>query len=358
MIIISFILVPQIIISQTEQIFGSASPQLSITQRIYLSASLLLQSEDLVTPSDPDGNEVDISIIQGESVQTIIGKLWEAGLITNPGVFQNYLQFTGMDTQLKAGEYRLNPGMTAIEIAKLMQTNISPEVTLVILPGWRLEEIAHSLPSTGLNITPDEFIQSTGQSPMGYSFSDCLGENNLEGFLYPSSYTVLRETTMEQLLPQILMNFEANVSSDMRDGFSAQGLNVCQAVTLASIVEREAMLEEEMPLIASVFYNRLNNGSILASDPTVQYALGYNQEQGTWWTNPLTFQDLKVDSVYNTYIYVGLPPGPISNPGQAALQAVAFPAQTPYFYFRSSCDDSGRHVFAETFNEHLANECP
>jgi UPF0755 protein len=107
-----------------------------------------------------------------------------------------------------------------------------------------------------------------------------------------------------------------------------------------------------------VFYNRLASGSRLASDPTVQYALGYNQNQGTWWTNPLSLQDLQVDSLYNTYIYNGLPPAPISNPGLAALRAVAFPAQTPYFYFRAACDGSGRHLFAQTYEEHVANECP
>ncbi len=196
------------------------------------------------------------------------------------------------------------------------------------------------------------------QQPEGYSFSGCLAENNLEGFLYPSSYVLLRETTMSEVLSRILMDFESNVTSEMRNGYSSQGLNLCQAVTLASIVEREAMQDDEMPQIASVFYNRLDAGSTLASDPTVQYALGYNQEQHTWWTNPLTLQDLKVDSPYNSYIYNGLPPGPISNPGQSALEAVAFPAQTPYFYFRSACDGSGYHLFAESFEEHVANECP
>jgi UPF0755 protein len=229
---------------------------------------------------------------------------------------------------------------------------------LTILPGWRVEEIANSLPSTGLNITSEEFLQAVNQQPEGYSFSGCLGEKNLEGFLYPSSYVFLREATMNEVLSRVLMDFEVNVTSEMRNGFNSQGLDLCQAVTLASIVEREAMQDDEMPLIASVFYNRLNAGSVLASDPTVQYALGYNQDQHTWWTNPLTFQDLKVDSPYNSYIYSGLPPGPISNPGQAALEAVAFPTQTPYFYFRAACDGSGNHLFAETFEEHVANECP
>ena len=127
---------------------------------------------------------------------------------------------------------------------------------------------------------------------------------------------------------------------------------------LASIVEREAVVEDEMPLIASVFMNRLANDMNLAADPTIQYALGFNRDQGTWWTNPLSLDDLKLPSSYNTYENPGLPPGPICSPGLAALQAVAAPAQTPFLYFRADCDGSGRHLFAESFQEHLDNACP
>jgi UPF0755 protein len=167
-----------------------------------------------------------------------------------------------------------------------------------------------------------------------------------------------RQASVNQLLSKILMNFEAQVNNEMQVGFSNQGLSVYQAVTLASIVEREAINDEEMPMLASVFYNRLAINQRLASDPTVQYALGYNTQQATWWTNPLSLTDLEIDSPYNTYLYPNLPPGPICNPGLSALRAVAFPAQTPYYYFRAACDGSGNHLFAETYEQHLANECP
>jgi UPF0755 protein len=358
LLITSIILIPRLLTSQTEQIFGAPSNQLSYTQRVYLSALILLQSKELTQPTNPDGSEISLTIDQGESVPSIIGQLWEAGLISNPGVFRSYLQYTGLDTSLKAGEYKLSPTMSAIEIAQAIQSSISADITLTILLGWRLEEIANSLSSAGFNILPEEFLQSVHTHPEGYSFSSCMSVDLLEGFLFPGSYTFPRETTMKELLPQVLMNFEAQVSSELRNGFTTQGLDLCQAVTLASIVQREAVLDEEMPLIASVFYNRLNSGAVLASDPTVQYALGFNQSQGTWWTNPLSVQDLQVDSPYNTYVHQGLPPGPISNPGLAALRAVAFPADTPYYYFRAACDGSGRHLFAETYAEHLTNECP
>lgn len=361
-LMVAFILVvaivPSFITAKAEQSFGIPTTGLSITRRLYLSTLLVLQANDLTQPVNPNGAEVNLTINVGESVPSIIGKLWEAGLISNPGAYRSYLQYTGLDTSLKAGEYKLSPSQSAIEITQAIQSSISADITLTILPGWRLEEIANTLPSSGFNITAEEFYQDTHIRPEGYSFSSCLADESLEGYLYPGNYTVPRETTIAKLLPQVLMDFETQVSPELRTGFTTQGLDLCQAVTLASIIQREAIIEDEMPMIASVFYNRLSSGAPLASDPTVQYALGYNQIQSTWWTNPLSLEDLQVDSPYNTYIYTGLPPGPISNPGQSALRAVAFPAQTPYYYFRAACDGSGRHSFSETYDEHVQNACP
>ena len=124
------------------------------------------------------------------------------------------------------------------------------------------------------------------------------------------------------------------------------------------MVERESVQEEEQPLIASVYLNRLKIEMKLDADPTVQYAIGYNFLQQSWWMNPLSLLDLQVNSVYNTYKYAGLPPTPIASPSLSALHAVAFPAETTYYFFRAKCDGSGFHEFAETFDEHLANACP
>ena len=144
---------------------------------------------------------------------------------------------------------------------------------------------------------------------------------------------------------------------DLRNGFTKQNLTIYQAVILASIVEREAVQDEEKALIASVYLNRWRIGMKLDADPTVQYAYGYDFTEGTWWKNPLELQDLQFDSPYNTYLYAGLPPAPIANPSLEALQAVAFPAETPYYFFRAKCDGSGYHDFSETLEEHLGNGC-
>jgi len=218
-----------------------------------------------------------------------------------------------------------------------------------------MEEIAASLPTSGLDITPEAFsaaasapVSAPGFLPAGAS---------AEGFLAPGPYILSRAIPADQLVSALLEGFSARLTPELENGFAAQGLTVYQAVTLASIIQREAVAPGEMPMIASVFYNRLAIDMPLQADPTVQYALGYNLPQGTWWTNPLSGEDLLFDSPYNTYVYGGLPPGPISNPGIEALQAVAAPAQSNYYYFQARCDGSGLHNFAETLEQHWQNNC-
>ena len=147
---------PSIITNQAEALFGPASPGLSGWQRLKLGVTLVLQADDLTEPVDRAGGPVSFTILSGESVPSITQRLWQAGLISNPGAFRSYLQYAGMDTTLQAGDYTLSAGMSAVQIAQAMQSSISSEVTLVILAGWRMEEIAAALPSSGLEITPED----------------------------------------------------------------------------------------------------------------------------------------------------------------------------------------------------------
>jgi UPF0755 protein len=181
---------------------------------------------------------------------------------------------------------------------------------------------------------------------------------SLEGYLFPDSYRFPRQITVDKFIQTLLENFRIKVDSEMLTGFQNLGLTLHQAVTLASLVQREAIVEDEMPLIASVFLNRLSAGMRLDSDPTVQYALGYDSDRKTWWKIPLSTDDLKIISPYNTYLLTGFPAGPISNPGLSALKAIASPAQTSNYYFRATCDGSGRHNFSQTYEEHQQNACP
>jgi UPF0755 protein len=335
-------------------LYGPPARALSISSRIEYSARLLSHGDALITPFESNGLEQSFRIEQGESVSSVTTRLEESKIISSAQYLYDYLVYTGFDTTLQAGEYSLSPALSIIDIARKLQDATPEDITFTILPGWRMEEIAASLPTSGLDISPEAFLSAAQTPPQVLAFAS---PTTMEGFFLPDSYLLPRTTTVDQLLNVIARNFTLHITDDLRAGFTAQGLNVNQAVTLASIIERESIHIEEMPLIASVFINRLNAGMTLGSDPTVQYALGYNSAQNTWWTNPLSLDDLKFDSPYNTYINAGLPPTPISNPSLDALQAAAFPESSPYYYFQAKCDHSGYHTFAVTFEEHLANGC-
>ncbi len=325
--------------------FGLPAASLGALQRINLSLKLWRARADLTAPVNPYGEPQPFHIELGETPAAVSLRLQEDGLIRDAAAFQVYLIYSGLDTRLQAGDYTLSPADDARQIARQLLDPTPGDAQLVILAGWRLEEVAAALPTSGLALLPEEFIAAAQVQ-------------GAEGYLFPGSYAFPRGISAPDLLTELRAVFDQAVSDEMRAAYQHQGLTLHQAVTLASIVEREAVVEDEMPLIASVFLNRLNAGIKLDADPTVQYALGYNAAQGTWWTNPLSAADLQIDSPYNTYRYPGLPPGPIANPGLNALRAVAFPAQTPYYYFRAACDGSGRHLFAESFAEHVNNACP
>ena len=348
---LTFITIP----SQAANVYGQPASSLTFSQRVQYSARLLWHDGLLTRPLDINGSEQSFIIESGESVNSIANKLELMGFIRDAVSFRDYLVYAGLDTSIQAGTYKLSAAMSAIDIADELQDATSTEVTFVVLPGWRMEEIASILPSSGLPIDPNDFFFAVTNPPNGFDFLS--GASSAEGFLHPDSYIFSRETSADELVNELVRQFSLRLSREIQLGFETQGLTVYQAVTIASIVEKEAVQKEEAPLIASVYINRLNVGMKLEADPTVQYAIGYNALQNTWWTNPLSTINLQFDSPFNTYVYAGLPPSPISNPGMDALSAVAFPAETPYYFFRAKCDSSGYHTFAVTFEEHLGNGC-
>jgi len=340
-----------------EKNFGPASKNLDILQRVQYSAQLLLNRDDVLTPINSSGVPLPFTVEVGESVNSVGLRLEQTMLIRNAESFRLYLIYAGLDTNLQAGNYEISPAWNTMEIAQKLQDATPAEILFVILPGWRAEEIAASLPTSGLNITPAEFLSAVRNPKPEWLASLGISGGSLEGFLFPGEYRIPRETGLNGLIDLFISAFNQSVSEDLRVGFAKQGLDLQQGVILASIVQREAMVESEGPMITSVFYNRLAIGMSLDSDPTVQYAIGYNDAQATWWTNPLSYNDLETVSAYNTYKNPGLPPGAICNPGLTALQSVANPAASPYYYFQASCDGSGLHNFAETFDEHISNSC-
>ncbi len=342
--------------TQAEILFGPPAANLDPVDRWRLAWSLVENVEALTLPADPRSDPRSFTISGGESALNVIDRLAADGLIRNAAVFRDYLIYSGADTRLVPGEYTLSPAMTAIEIAADIQNIEATGIRLRILPGWRIEEVAAALPTTGLTIAPETFLALAKGSPTGGVSAYWPTNATHEGLLFPDTYSLPRTLSAESLIGIMTENFRSHLNADIQNGFNAQGLSIYQGVTLASIVQREAVVYDEMPLIASVFLNRLAVNMKLDADPTVQYSLGYSEVFG-WWKSPLSLADLGVASAYNTYVVQGLPPGPISNPGIEALLAVPFPQDSGYYYFRAACDESGRHNFSVTFDEHVAKNC-
>jgi len=342
---------------ETTAKIGPASPALDPVERVTLLAYLLYHLNDLDSPVSQPNEIVELEVNQGDSAASVVSQLESSGLVKDGTLLRNYLHYRGLDISIEAGGYVLTGDMTVREIAEALQSAEVRDRSFTVVEGWRREQIAQALAEVDLGITEEDFLQASSSLPVEYSsFVDLPPSGSLEGFLFPDTYSINVDMTADELVISMLDNFNTRILTDLRLALSDQGLSLFQGVILASIVEREAVVPDERELIASVFINRLALDMKLEADPTVQYALG-QQPEGSWWKAPLSLSDLEINSPFNTYLYQGLPAGPICNPGLDSLQAVAYPASTSYLYFRAQCDGSGRHFFAETFEEHQMNAC-
>lgn len=268
-----------------------------------------------------------------EGVREIANKLKKEGLIKSSVAFFILIRKEGMDGKIQAGDFRLSPSMTAFEIAQTL-THGTLDVWATIPEGKRVEEIA-------------EILKKSVPSYQSF-WKDELAKH--EGYLFPDTYLVPKDADIDLIISIMKNNFEKKFASITPN---KTGLSKEEIIIVASLIEREAKLDEDRPLVASVILNRLNIGMKLDIDATVQYALGYQENQKSWWKKELTKDDLNINSTYNTYKNRGLPPAPISNPGLAVLQAVVNAPDTDYLYYIS--DRNGRNHYARTFEEHNKN---
>ena len=334
---------------------------LGLVERVYLQTYLASRADQLEEPAGTGNQSITFVVDNGENANQIAANLQIAGLLNNTTLFLNYVQFYGLDAQLEAGSYELDPQMTVPEMAAQLTRAVPQEIIVRFLEGWRSEEMAAYLATTQpAAVNSQQFLAIVQrQAPFDLGPYDFLASHpadaSLEGFLFPDTYRLPLDADAAYLVDLMLQNFAQRVTPTMRQLMGAQGLSLREGVTLASIVEREGVLNAERPTIASVFYNRLALGMNLEADPTVQYAVGYDAVNDSWWKSPLFQVDLELDSPYNSYLYAGLPPGPIANPGLSSLQAVAEPAQTQYIFFVADCsgDNPGAHNFSETYEQHL-----
>lgn len=301
-------------------------------------------------------SQITVEVHQGDTAETIATRLKKAGVIESPELFSELTALEGLQNGLAAGQYDFSPNTPVSEVIARLHAGKSDVIKVTIPEGKRVEEVAAILQNAGV-VQEQDFLNAVKNGHYTYDFlADNPPNAGLEGYLFPDTYNFPRHNTAEDVVNRMLKNFGDRLTPDLRAAFKQQGMSIHDGVTLASIVEREAEVSSERPTIASVFVNRIHEQIPLGADPTIQFALAANPRsvaQFGWWKRELTLDDLKVKSPYNTYTQLGLPPGPIDNPGLASLKAAAHPADTKYLYFVAKGD--GSHAFAETFAEHQAN---
>ena len=338
-----------------------------------------------------DGSRITVQVVGGSTDSQIAQLLVEKGLVRSQLVFVYTVKQAGLAGDLQAGTYDLSPSLRPSEIVAALKQKAGQEVSITLIEGWRLEQMVGYLGKTRLTMNLDEFAALARTPPADliakYDFLAALpAGHSLEGYLYPDTYRVDANATARQVIEKLLDNFGRRLTTEIRDAIAAQGLTIDQAVALASIVEREAVLDTERPIIAGVYLNRINHPKgetvgLLQADPTLQYALAtaaYGSRPvadwgGITWWSALQTGGLEVvlpDALagYQTYKVKGLPPTPISAPRMASIAGVATPdTASGYFYFVAGCPNGvrdGSHYFAKTLPQQNANiakanaECP
>lgn len=303
---------------------------------IILISGFFIYFQEGVLPVNSKNTASKIFVIQkGERVSQIAKNLERDELIRNKIVFYLVVKRLGIENTLQAGDFRLSSSMNVYEIARSL-TKGTLDVWITIVEGLRKEQIAH-LFSIELGFPESEFLKSAR-----------------EGFLFPDTYLIPKEATIEAVIKILNDNFNKKYTQELRNQAIKKNLSDDQIITIASLVEREAKFDNDRKLVAAIIYKRFKNDWPLQIDATIQYALGYQPIEKTWWKKALSADDLQIESPYNTYKNPGLPPAPIGNPGLASIKAVVSADEsTPYWYYLS--DKNGVMHYATTIEEHNKN---
>ncbi len=296
----------------------------------------LLYYQEGTLPVDKSHPETKIFVVdKGMTLTQVSNKLAQQGFIRNQLVFYLVAKKLGIDRNIQAGDFRLSTNMNAYQIANNL-THGTQDLWVTLIEGTRKEEMAQVL-AEYFNFPESQFI-----------------ENAQEGYLFPDTYLIPREATAGSIIQILTSNFKKKFNTQLQKSGESKGLTPKQIVILASLVEKEARDDTDRQIVASILLKRLQNDWPLQVDATIQYALGYQPNEKTWWKKDLTSADLAIDSPYNTYTHPGLPPTPICNPGLASIRAVADAnPNTPYWYYLS--DRNGVMHYSKTLEEHNAN---
>lgn len=296
----------------------------------------------------------EVQIPSGSSVKQIGRILHENGLIRNPDLFAYYVKYKGTGSRLQAGDYQFQTGQTIDQMLQAMEEGktVVNAMRFTIPEGWNVEQIADHLAEKGL-VDKAKFLQEVNQGSFPeFPFVAAIPQkegrkHRLEGYLFPETYEIKKEADEHEIISRMLAQFQKEWKPEWTQKLTKRKMTIDEAVTLASIIEREVVVDKERPIVAGVYYNRMREGWLLQADATVQFVLGKQRDR-------ITYDDLKVESPYNTYLHPGLPPGPIANPGRASLAAAVSPESHDYFFYVTKKDGTSEHYFSKTLAEHNA----
>lgn len=286
---------------------------------------------------------VNVTIAPGSNVRQIAKILKSGGLISSEYLFVLAVKLSGKEKQLKPGNYTIPKNLGMFRIIDKLYRSIGFTGKITFYENTTIRDYAQQLKKIGVDSA--DFVEATKNQLLLQEFG--IHANSAEGYLFPDTYYLSSDMSAEDIVRMLLKRFRKVFTEQHQKKANELGLTLHEAVTLASIIGAEVKIKEEAYLVSSVFHNRLKKGIPLQADPTIQYILSDGPRR-------LLLKDLKIDSPYNTYLYKGLPPGPIGNPGKLALDAVLNPAKTNYLYFVSQGD--GSHAFNETIEGHLQSK--
>ncbi|MGE5396562.1 MAG: endolytic transglycosylase MltG [Chitinophagales bacterium] len=312
---------------------------------IFMAGLITIQAKSYFTPVNPSDSTIrEIEIPQNSSTAEVASILRNQGIIKNQEIFILYCRINGYDARLKAGLYNFRRNQSLAEIVDDLVAGRIVTDTVTIPEGLTLEDIGKVLENQGF--CSQEQWKDALVGDYDYSFLKDIPqrENRLEGFLYPDTYRIRKGSTAEEIIDIMLKRFMQVWDEKFADKARSQNMTLYQVITVASMVEREALFNSERARIVGVMYNRLRAGMPLQVDATVLYSLGIHKER-------VTYKDLEVDSPYNTYRITGLPPGPIASPGASSISAVLSPEKNNYYYYVAM--SNGYHYFSRTYAEHL-----
>ena len=290
----------------------------------------------------PHGAPTRVIIPRGANFGQAADSLARNGIIGSPKIFRLYGRVTGGDRNIKPGTYLLKHGTPWRDIVGALNGGHGLVNTVTIPEGYTLADITPRLART-LKV-PVDSVEAAVRDTALLARLD-IPNPTLEGYLFPDTYAFPLGTTARQAVREMVYSFERRWRPDWDSSLAELKINRNDLVTMASIVEKEARVPEERPVIAAVYYNRLRRGMLLQADPTIQYALRHH-------VGRVLYKDLAIESPYNTYVHKGLPPGPVASPGVASLAAAASPANVPYLYFVATAD--GHHEFRMTLEQHAS----